>query len=87
MQQHDQQEWYRAQQQLPLGSKRRFDDVVYEEKSTKASGTEDRERDLFQPYSEFKDERLAKNIPLPTIEQEWKDAVEGPNTHAIWARG
>lgn len=80
-------EWFRKQQSASPGSKRKFDECVYEEAGTASTGDEEREQDHFQPWWLFRDQAKAAGTTLQVIEQNWKDAIDNPESDAIFRRG
>ena len=78
--------WYRKQQQLPQGNKRRFDEVTYEEGSKSSKGQDEAEQDLFQPWSEFLKDQTLSGKTTPEAEALWLKAMQDPNTECIKRR-
>ena len=77
-------EWYRKQQSLPAGTKRRFDNVTYSEATSQSVGSEDRDRVWYQPYSIYEEENMKKGRTALQCQGDWKDLVESPMTEATY---
>ena len=87
MSEEQQVEWYRKQQAIPVGSKRKYDFVEYNDASTKESLNQRLAIDGFMPWKKFKLEGLIESKTLRELELEWKALVEDPLVGAIWERG
>ena len=82
----EQVDWYNKQQQVPAGTKRKFDEITYRECSTNSVDNVDNEMDHFKTWTQFLRDGINEGKNLLTLEKEWADLTEGPHTEAIWVR-
>jgi hypothetical protein len=87
LEQQFQQQWYRRQQQLPAGTKRNFDEIIYSETAKETAGNESRERDHFKPWWLYRNDGIASGVSLQALEEMWQDAIDNRTADAIHVRG
>ena len=81
-----QMDWYRRQQSLTTGTKRRFDEVLYEEETKREVKDNDVEDDFFMTWKVFRRMELSAGGRIADIEAEWKRLVESSDSEAEWRR-
>lgn len=81
----EQAEWFRKHQ--VVGQKRKFDILLYSEKSQNVIGDELNEVDDYETYDVFAQRHVSFGKSMPQIEKMWKDLVEDPATEAMEVRG
>ena len=79
--------WFVKQQTNPAGTKRRFADVEYQEKTSTSVGALEDEVDLFMTWARFKREGSQGGKQVEDLELEWADLVSDPSVEAIMRRG
>ena len=79
--------WYRKQLQVPSGTKRKWDEIMYEEEAAHTLGNDDRKRYRGVPYWKFVSRLTKAGHALTTIDARWKDAIEGRSGVAEFVNG
>ena len=82
----EQEAWYVKQLTNPKGSKRKFDEITYQEASVREVFAIERGEDHLHTWTVFKRNGLIDGFALGDLERQWQELTEGPNTEAIWRR-
>ena len=80
-------EWFRKHQRAEPGTKRRFDDCEYKEKSETAVADIDDEVDMAIPWWRYRDEQVPLGKSLVEVQLEWQRLVDAPGSGAFMRRG
>ena len=78
--------WFRTQQGLEAGSKRKYDDLLFSEVGKNIVDDLEQEQDMYVPWPKFRDAQLMMGVSLPDAEKKWVELVDDPATGAIWRR-
>ena len=87
MSDQDKEAWYRKQQEATPGTKRKFDEIDYNESSVSQRARVNKERDWMQPWDEFLKDKLPQGHTLQSAGVAWQAIVDDPNIECEWARG
>ena len=68
----EQEAWYVTQLTNPKGSKRKFDEITYQEASLREVFAVERGEDHFQTWTVFKRNALIDGFSLPELERQWQ---------------
>ena len=80
-------EWYHKQQEVAKGTKRKFDDVIFQESSKKVAQDVEKELDTCIPWWMFKNEQLSIGNSVDDAATNWQQAIDEAGSEAIWRRG
>jgi len=80
-------DWYRKQQGVAAGKKRRFDEVTYADSTETSTGNEKKKRYHMMPWWLFYHYKHTAGQSDVSIAQEWKDAIEGKGAEAEYEDG
>ena len=84
---HQKVEWYRKQQSLQAGTKRRFDLMEFSEGSRHVVGTGDKELDHFKTWSSFLRDGLQGGSSVQTLEASWTEHITNHKNECLFVRG
>jgi hypothetical protein len=79
--------WYQKQQALPQGTKRSFDEIIYEETTITDQSTNEKDLDALVPWSVFLRNKTVEGMQKHDIELEWTRLTTSPDTEAVFRRG
>ena len=83
----EQRAWYLKQQDVPSGTKRKFQDMMHAETTQEIAGNVEDEIDNFITWTKFKRDGLLEGTSVPDLEDQWKQLVDDPNVETIKRRG
>ncbi len=83
---NEQVEWYRKQQQLSRGQKRKYEVHVRDTTEDVAKDGQ-QEVDIFETWEEFQCWGMMAGKSEAALQQEFQELVEDPNVDCVWARG
>ena len=79
--------WFKKQHERPSGSKRKWDEFEYEDKTTESAHQNENEMDHWITFETYETDKLLRKWQPAEIDRGWKEEVDKAGADALYRRG